>query len=147
MFSLRTFSAVAALCATATSQQVSPTISQINGNKFLSPFNGQNVTGVRGLVTAKGPQGFWIRSTTPDSDASTSESIYVFGAEGLANATVGNVVSLNGRVTEFRTNAAYIFLTEIDRPTDITTISTGNAVVPLVIGQGGLNPPVSTTLI
>ena len=143
MFSFSTLSAVAVLCATAAAQQVNPTIAQINGIKYISPFNGQNVTGVRGLVTAKGPQGFWIRSTTPDRDDRTSESIYVFGQQGLANATVGNVVSLNGRVTEFRTSRDYIFLTEIDRPSNITTISTGNPVVPLVIGQRGLNPPVS----
>lgn len=143
MFSFSTLSAVAVFCATVASQQVNPTIAQINGNKYISPFNGQTVTGVRGLVTAKGPQGFWIRSTVPDRDDRTSESIYVFGREGLANATVGNIVSLNGRITEFRTSPAFIFLTEIDRPSNITTISTGNPVVPLVIGQRGLNPPVS----
>lgn len=142
MLSFSTLSAVAALCATAVSQQVNPTIAQINGNRYISPFNGQNVTGVRGLITAKGPQGFWIRSTTPDRDDRTSESIYVFGREGLANATVGNIVTLDGRVTEFRTSPAFIFLTEIDQPRNIVTVSTGNAVVPLVIGQRGLNPPV-----
>ncbi|KAI5359247.1 putative Endonuclease/exonuclease/phosphatase superfamily [Septoria linicola] len=141
MLPFSTLSAVAALCATAVSQQVNPTIAQINGNRYISPFNGQNVTSVRGLVTAKGPQGFWIRSTTPDRDDRTSESIYVFGREGLANATVGNIVTLDGRVTEFRTSPAFIFLTEIDQPRNIVTVSTGNAVVPLVIGQRGLNPP------
>ncbi|KAM3423935.1 hypothetical protein BST61_g1329 [Cercospora zeina] len=141
MFSFSTLSAVAALCATAVSQQVNPTIAQINGNRYISPFSGQNVTGVRGLVTAKGPNGFWIRSTTPDRDDRTSESIYVFGRAVLGNVTVGNIVILDGRVTEFRSSPAPIPLTQIDRPQNIVTVSTGNAVVPLVIGQRGLNPP------
>jgi hypothetical protein len=32
------------------------TISEINGHKYLSPYAGQNVTAVKGLVTAKGPR-------------------------------------------------------------------------------------------
>ncbi|KAK4631779.1 hypothetical protein CLAFUW4_03857 [Fulvia fulva] len=144
VFSL-SLGALAALVGAATAQVVNPTIAQINGNKFLSPLNGQNVTGVRGLVTAKGPNGFFLRSQSPDRDASTSESIYVFGRTVLDNVTVGNVITLNGRVTEYRPTTAagsnYLFLTEIDRPSNITTISTGNPVVPIVIGQRGLNPP------
>lgn len=33
---------------------LSLTISEINGHKYLSPYNGQAVTNVKGLVTAKG---------------------------------------------------------------------------------------------
>lgn len=127
----------------ASAQKVSPTIAEINGVQFLSTYQNRNVTDIRGLVTAKGPNGFWIRSTTPDSDARTSESIYVFGRGGLRNATVGNIVNLNGRVIEFRSNAAYLYLTEIDSPSNITTVSTGNAVTPLVIGKDTANPPTS----
>ncbi|CRK31935.1 hypothetical protein BN1708_016051 [Verticillium longisporum] len=51
------------------------TIAEINGNKFLSPLQGQNVTAVEGLVLAKGPNGVWIRSTVPDDDDLTSEAL------------------------------------------------------------------------
>ncbi|KAK3659957.1 hypothetical protein LTR56_000883 [Elasticomyces elasticus] len=128
------FSSFAALSASLISYASAVTIAQINGNRYLSPYQGQRVTDVRGLVTAKGPNGFWIRSTTPDSDDRTSDSIYVFGRAALPNATVGNVVSLNGRVTEYRSSAAYVYLTEIDQPSNITTISTGNSVKPKVLG-------------
>ncbi|KAK5704783.1 hypothetical protein LTR17_021596 [Elasticomyces elasticus] len=128
------FSSFAALSASLISSASAVTIAQINGNRYLSPYQGQRVTDVRGLVTAKGPNGFWIRSTTPDSDARTSESIYVFGRTALPNATVGNVVSLNGRVTEYRSSPAYVYLTEIDQPSNIITISTGNSVKPKVLG-------------
>ncbi|KAK5684824.1 hypothetical protein LTS10_002899 [Elasticomyces elasticus] len=128
------FSSFAALFASLISSASAVTIAQINGNRYLSPYQGQRVTDVRGLVTAEGPNGFWIRSTTPDSDDRTSESIYVFGRAALPNATVGNVVSLNGRVTEYRSSPAYVYLTEIDQPSNITTISTGNNVKPKVLG-------------
>jgi hypothetical protein len=41
------------------------TISEINGHKYLSPYAGQNVTAVKGLITAKGPRLvflFWVFS-------------------------------------------------------------------------------------
>ncbi|KAH0391929.1 hypothetical protein KCU89_g13994, partial [Aureobasidium melanogenum] len=68
------------LAAAAFAGQVASaeTVSEINGNKYLSPYYGTNVTNVDGLVTAKGPNGIWIRSTTPDKDDRTSESVYVF---------------------------------------------------------------------
>ncbi|KAK5725938.1 hypothetical protein LTR15_004128 [Elasticomyces elasticus] len=128
------FSSFAALSASLIASASAVTIAQINGNRYLSPYQGQRVTDLRGLVTAKGPNGFWIRSTTPDSDDRTSESIYVFGRAALPNATVGNIVSLNGRVTEYRSSPAYVYLTEIDQPSNITTISTGNSVKPKILG-------------
>jgi predicted extracellular nuclease len=134
-------SAVLALLASATAQQVNPTIAEINGDRYLSPLNGQAVTGVEGLVTAKGPNGFFIRSTRPDNDPRTSDSVYVFGRSSLGNVTVGDVVTLNGRITEFRTNRAFLFLTEIENPTNITVVSSSNKVEPLVIGRRGLDPP------
>lgn len=137
--------AASLFCASAFGQQVNPTIASINGNRFLSPFNGQTVTGVRGLVTAKGPDGFWIRSTTPDRDDRTSESIFVFGRTALANVTTGDIITLNGRVIEFRPNTAagrgYLFLTQMDRPSNISVVSQGNEVVPVEIGRRGVNPP------
>jgi hypothetical protein len=78
------------------------TISEINGNKFISPLNGTSVTGVEGLVIAKGPNGIWLRSTTPDDDDATSEAIYVFSSSVGRNLTVGDIVTLDGRVQEFR---------------------------------------------
>ncbi|KAG9705881.1 hypothetical protein KCU73_g17840, partial [Aureobasidium melanogenum] len=69
---------LAAAAAFAGQVASAETVSEINGNKYLSPYDGTNVTNVDGLVTAKGPNGIWIRSTTPDKDDRTSESVYVF---------------------------------------------------------------------
>lgn len=45
-----------ALTALQLSLSSALTISEINGHKYLSPYNGQSVTAVKGLVTAKGPR-------------------------------------------------------------------------------------------
>lgn len=117
------------------------TISEINGPKFLSPYNGKAVTAVKGLVTAKGPQGFWIKSTTLDLDIRSSDSIYVFGANAGANLTVGDIITLDANVTEFRTSSAFLFLTELIAPKNIVVISKGNKVTPIVIGEAFLKYP------
>lgn len=116
------------------------TIAEINGNKFISPYSGQTVTNVTGLLIAKGPSGIWIRSTTPDNDHATSEAIYVFGSVGSAVA-VGDIISLDGKVSEYRSANTYLYLTEITSPKNVQILSSGNTVTPLVIGAGDLKPP------
>ena len=117
------------------------TISEINGNRYLSPYNGKNVTNVDGLITAKGPNGIWIRSTTPDKDDRTSESVYVFDRKFGKTLSVGDVIQLNGTVTEYRSSKAYVYLTEIINPKLVKKISSGSAATPLVIGKDTINPP------
>jgi len=128
---------IVALAATASAT----TIAEINGAKFLSPFSGQTVSNVSGIITAKGPDGIWLRSTTPDRDERTSESLYVFGRTFGANLTVGDRISVGGRITEFRSNKDYLYLTELDRPVLEKKVSSGNKVEPLVIGKDTRDPP------
>jgi hypothetical protein len=116
-------------------------ISQINGPAFLSSLAGQTVSNVSGIVTAKGPDGLWLRSPSPDNDPRTSESIYVFGRTFGANLTVGDSIIVNGRATEYRSNKDYLYLTQIDRPTLARRVSAGNKVTPLVIGKDTPDPP------
>ena len=111
------------------------TISQINGVKYISPYKGQALTGIKGLVTAKGPSGFWVRQTTLDLDIRSSNSIYVFGSTAAKNVTVGDIVTLDATVTEYRSSATYLYQTELTVPKNITVISSGNKVKPIVIGQ------------
>lgn len=118
------------------------TIAQINGNKFLSPYQNKDVTNVTGLVTAKGPNGFWLRSTTPDSDPTTSESIYVFNSTIAKTLTTGDIVSLGGRVTEYRSSSTYLYLTQISKPVNVKVLSQKNAFEPVVLGSSAsLSPP------
>lgn len=117
------------------------TISEINGKKYLSPYAGQTVTGVKGLVTAIGPSGFFIKSTTLDLDYRSSNSIYVFGRTAIGNITVGDLITLDATVEEYRSSAAYLYLTELITPKNIAVVSRGNKVIPIVIGQTLLKHP------
>ncbi|GIK01377.1 hypothetical protein Aspvir_005411 [Aspergillus viridinutans] len=117
------------------------TISQINGNQYLSPYAGKTVSNIQGLVTAKGSTGFYLRSTTPDDDDATSESIYVYGSTAVSKVSVGDIITLTGKVSEFRSSSSYVYLTELTSPSAISVVSSGNAVVPVVVGRGGRAPP------
>jgi predicted extracellular nuclease len=78
------------------------TIAEINGNQYLSSYNGKNVTDVEGLVTAVGSSGFYLRSTKPDRSSVTSEGLYVFGRTAVSKVAVGDIVTLDGLVEEYR---------------------------------------------
>ncbi|KAL1639943.1 hypothetical protein SLS58_007369 [Diplodia intermedia] len=116
------------------------TISEINGDAFISPLKGQAVTNVTGLITAKGPSGIWIRSPTA-SESVGSDSIYVFSSSIGANLTVGDEIKLDATVAEYRSSSAYLYLTELSSPKNVVVVSSGNAVEPVLVGSGGLTPP------
>lgn len=120
---------------------VGQSIAEINGNKFLSPYRNKAVSNVTGLVTAKGPDGFWMRSTRPDTDSATSESLYVYdNGTASTNLSTGDIISVDGRITEYRSDSAFLYLTELTKPT-VHSVSKGNKVVPLVIGKDTGTPP------
>lgn len=130
-------STVALLVQTA----VAVTVNEITGDRYISPYAGTQVTGLEGLVTAKGSSGFYLRSTSPDSDDKTSNSVYVYGSSATKSVTVGDIITLSGKVTEYRSTSNYVYLTEIESATDITVVSSGNTVTPIVIGGNGRSPP------
>lgn len=53
----------------------------------------------------------------------------------------GDIVTLNGKISEYRSTVDYLFLTELASPTNITKISSGNPVAAIVLGANGLHPP------
>ncbi|CVK93656.1 probable endonuclease/exonuclease/phosphatase family protein [Fusarium mangiferae] len=117
------------------------TIAEINGNSYLSSYAGKNVTGVEGLVTAVGSSGFYLRSTKPDRNSATSEGLYIFGKSAVSSVSVGDVVTLDGLVEEYRSNKDYVYLTEISSPKNIVVKSSDNKFKPKVIGKDTGNPP------
>ena len=46
----------------------------------------------------------------------------------------GDLISLNGRVSEFRSSPNYLYTTEITSPTNISVISSNNTLTPVVLG-------------
>lgn len=138
--SLVRFCGLAAAVAAASAE----TIAQINGDKYLSPYAGKTVSNVSGIITAKGPDGLWLRSSTDRKrDATHSESIYIFGRNFTSgsNLTVGDAIVLRGKVEEYRSNKDYVYLTEISSPVLQSKGSSGNKVEPLVIGKDTRDPP------
>jgi predicted extracellular nuclease len=115
-------------------------IHDIQGVTRISPFLGQKVTNVPGVVTgtrATGDRGFWIQDTvSPDNDPRTSEGIFVYTAGSAPTVAVGDNVLVSGTVAEYRPGGetgSNQTLTELAQATTIT-VSKGNPVpAPVVL--------------
>ncbi|MER8120386.1 endonuclease/exonuclease/phosphatase family protein [Streptomyces sp. NPDC094031] len=132
-------SAASAVVLTSPAHADAVRIHDIQGTTRLSPYAGQKVTDVPGIVTATrtygSSKGFWLQDATPDDDPATSEGIFVFTGSA-PKAAVGDSVTVSGTVSEYVPGGAASgeqSVTEITKPT-VTTVSTGNAVpAPVVI--------------
>ncbi|MFI8087729.1 endonuclease/exonuclease/phosphatase family protein [Streptomyces sp. NPDC086080] len=132
---------VAAVCtAASTVVLTSPAhadsvrIHDIQGDTRISPYAGQAVTDVTGIVTGVrtygSSRGFWIQDPAPDADPATSEGVFVFTGSTPKGVAVGDAVTVSGTVTEYvpgGTSSGNQSLTEITRPA-FTVVSSGNAV-------------------
>jgi predicted extracellular nuclease len=117
-------------------------IRDAQGAAHISPLVGDRLSDVPGVVTALRSNGFYLQDPSPDGDVATSEGIFVFtsSAPGVA---VGDSVTLNGTVSEFRPGGAAtnLTITELTSPA-ITLVSHGNPLpAATVIGRGGRIPP------
>ncbi|KAG6828170.1 hypothetical protein H0H92_008938 [Tricholoma furcatifolium] len=113
------------------------TVAEIQGNSFKSPLNGQTVTNVPGIVTAKWSSGFWIvGEPSTDIRVSNGLNIYTTSSSTLSKVSVGDLLSLGGKVVEYRSSSYpnYLYATEIESPTNITILSNNNTVTPIVLG-------------
>ncbi len=129
-------------CAAAPPVEQPSTIHAIQGAAHTSPLAGEHVTGVEGVVTAIGPKGFWMQSTTPDDDVATSEGVYVY-TSSAPTATTGDAVSVAATVTEFRpggSSSSGLTTTELTNPT-VTVQSADNPLpAPVVLGVDRVAP-------
>ena len=124
-------------------------IHDIQGAGHLSPKAGQTVTTdsaiVTALRTAGSTRGFYLEDLTPDANDATSEGLFVFTGGSSNPATlvsVGDIVQVGGRVSEFRPAANSLTITELGGQLTINKLSSGNALpAPVVIGLGGRTPP------
>ncbi len=107
-----------------------PRIHDIQGPTRISPYAGQQVAEVPGVVTAVrgyGSRGFWLQDPEGDGDAATSEGIFVF-TNAAPTVAVGDRVLVSGRVDEYFYGGADQggqSVTQISRPS-VTTVSSGN---------------------
>ncbi|MFD8213322.1 endonuclease/exonuclease/phosphatase family protein [Streptomyces sp. NPDC059697] len=134
-------STVSAVVLTAPAHADTVHIHDIQGTTRTSPYAGQKVTDVAGIVTALrtygSSRGFWIQDPTPDDNPATSEGVFVF-TSSTPKVAVGDSVTVTGTVSEYVPGGASSgnqSLTEITKPT-ITVLSSGNAVpAPTVINS------------
>ncbi|MFG2608015.1 endonuclease/exonuclease/phosphatase family protein [Streptomyces sp. NPDC048514] len=132
-------SATSAVVLTSPAHADSVRIHDVQGTTRISPFAGQSVADVPGIVTATrtygSSRGFWLQDPTPDDNPATSEGVFVFTGS-TPKVAVGDSVTVNGTVSEYVPGGASSgnqSLTEITKPV-ITTVSAGNAVpAPTVV--------------
>jgi predicted extracellular nuclease len=135
-----------AVPAASAQEVVVARIHDLQGAAHLSPFSGQDVSGVEGVVTVERSSSFWMQDPTPDTDEATSDGILVFGSGVGALVNVGDHVSVSGRVLEFRPSGETtdnLTTTEITTPgLSVAVLSSGNPLpAPTVVGAGGRVPP------
>lgn len=109
-------------------------ISDIQGAAQRSPLVNQTVTNVPGIVTALESNGFYLQDPNPDSNAATSEGIFVFTST-RPTVRVGDAIEVTGRVSEFVPGGAAsnnLSTTQITSPT-ITVRSSGNELPTAVV--------------
>ena len=100
---------------------------EIQGNGDTSPYDGQSVNNVRGIVTADfqngtggpfEPWGFFIQAHETDCDAATSDGLFVYTGSSAQNISVGDLVEIDGgRVVEYQGPSSFIWdktLTELE---------------------------------
>lgn len=126
-------STVSAVVLTAPAHADTVRIHDIQGTTRTSPYAGQKVTDVAGIVTALrtygSSRGFWIQDPNPDDNPATSEGVFVF-TSSTPKVAVGDSITVTGTVSEYVPGGASTgnqSLTEITKPT-ITVLSSGNAV-------------------
>ena len=118
------------------------TIMQIQDSAHLSPYAGQLVSDVPGVVTALRNNGFYMQDASGDGNPVTSDGIFVF-TNSTPTVSVGDALLVRGFVSEFRASSTSLTNTEITLPF-ITPVSSGNPLpAPAVIGTGVRVPPTS----
>ncbi len=122
------------------SQSTQFAISQIQGAGHRSPYDGEEVYCVTGIVTAIDGGGFYLQSQTPDEDPSTSEGIYI-DMLAFASVKVGDEVLIaSGEVREY--NPAGVGENSLTRTSlrasQVDVLSSGNELpAPVLIGDKG----------
>jgi predicted extracellular nuclease len=120
-------------------------IFEIQGASHTSPYAGQLVSAVPGVVTAVRPNSLYIQDALGDGNDATSDAILVFSNGIGAGFAPGQAVLVSGRVMEFRpggSSSTNLTTTEITSPT-VTPAGPAAPIQPTVVGQGGRVPPAS----
>jgi len=123
------------------------TIHEIQGAGHRSPFEGQCLSGLAGVVTLLRSNGFYFQEPAPDGDPATSEALFVYTASA-PGVSEGDHLSLLGEVEEYRPggdSTGNLTTTELIDPEVMAWLGPVPIPTPALIGLGGRTPP--TTII
>jgi uncharacterized protein len=120
------------------------TIHALLGPGHLSPYAGQQVSGIAGVVTDVTSSEFYLQDPTNVGGTPFKQAITVFTSK-KPGVVAGDDVTVSGEVTEFYPDQSdtpsALPIAEIEDPT-VTVVSTGNPLpAPVVIGSTGVLPP------
>ena len=108
----------------------------MQGPSDVSPLNGTTVT-IQGVVTGTDESGFFLQMPTGDGDPATSDGVYVYTSASRlpAIAKRGNNVCVTGPVNEYTSSTVpgAATDTEINSPSSVVLLSTGNPLPPAVV--------------
>ncbi|GAK49919.1 PKD domain containing protein [Candidatus Moduliflexus flocculans] len=128
MFFKRVFelTLISLLCSAPVSARDIVKIHAIQGNGASTPMTGAKVA-IQGVVTAdfraaNQLNGFFMQEENDDADAdpTTSEGVFVYDPDHLADVAVGDLAQVSGTVSEYKT------LTEIAQLTKVSVLSRNN---------------------
>src|ERR1700759_3315680 len=136
--------AYAAQAATRPAAAAALTIHALLGPGHLSPYAGQAVSGISGVVTDVISTGFYLQDPSEVGGTPFKQAIEVYTGK-KPTVVAGDDVTVSGTVSEFYPDQAdtpsALPIAEIDSPT-VTVTSTGNPLpAPVVIGARGVLPP------
>jgi len=114
-------------------------IGEIQGEGHRSAFEGQTIV-TEGIITAVDSNGFYIQDMG-DGNSRTSDAVFIFTGTAPQDFLLGDLVSVQGVVTEYRAGTGGLTVTEITAPTVSFIASDYQLPDAVLIGQGGLTPP------
>jgi predicted extracellular nuclease len=135
---------VAAAAATPATAPSGLSIHAVLGGGHTSPYTGQTVSAVPGVVTDVTSDEFYMEDPTFVGGTPFKQAITVFTSH-KPTVVAGDDVTVTGTVAEFAPDASdtpsSLPIAELDDPT-VTIVSTGNPLpAPIIIGKDGVLPP------
>jgi hypothetical protein len=120
------------------------TIHAVLGGGHVSPYAGQNVSGVPGVVTDVASAYFYLQDPKQIGGTPFKQAVEVYTGS-KPTVSVGDDVTVSGEVAEFypgqSDTPSALPIAEIEHPT-ITAVSSGNPLpAPVIIGSSGVLPP------
>lgn len=119
----------------------------VQGPGFLSPYAGQKISNLQGVVTVITSSGYYLQTPTSkfDSDDRTSEGIYVYGSlPSSLNVAVNDLISISSAtVSEYTQYSTNLKTTELTKASGISIVTKNDAADanPLLLSANGRHPP------